>query len=561
MHTAHDALAAAKDLAARGEYAQAEAQAARLLAQNPHDHAAMHVLGVIARNSGRLNFAMELLREALRLNSSEPTYHFEFALSLSRAGQLETSLAHFRRAAELKPDYQDAVVNAGTLLDRLGRSEEARQWFKRAIDLDPKCAIARFNLGNTHRTDGRLRDAIACFEQAIAISPKFAKAHWNKALCHLLGGQWADGWREFAWRERAGEVAFDKYTQPRWQGESLAGKTILFHAEQGIGDEILFASCLGDALEQARQCIVVCDRRLQAIFSRSFPKAAVYGHARLKDRTAFLPKETIDLQAPLGDLPCHFRTRSDSFPNRKNHLIADQAKVAAWRNRLAQLGPGLTVGISWCAGGQPQERVNRSTTLEQWLPVLHQPGVRFVNLQYGESAADLHDLQSRHGVAIHDWPDGDPLLDLDEFAAKVAALDLVISVGNTTVHLAGALGVPAWVLLPTVPGWRWLIERETNPWYPSVRAIRQQQQGSWTTVFEEAARRLADFARTEGSVSTPTRTASIAIQTGPKPRDEMEQRKTTPVTATFNLKSLLQQALQSVRAAMLIVPRRSCRKF
>ena len=420
---------------------------------------------------------MELLREALRLNASEPTYHFELALSLSRAGQLETSLAHFRRAAELKPDYQDAVVNAGTLLDRLGRSDEAREWFKRAIDLDPKCAIARFNLGNTHRTDGRLRDAIACFEQAIAISPKFAKAHWNKALCHLLGGQWADGWREFAWRKRAGEVAFDNYTQPRWQGESLAGKTVLLHAEQGIGDEILFASCMGDALEQARQCIVVCDRRLQALFSRSFPEATVYGHARLKDRTAFLPKETIDLQAPLGDLPCHFRKRSDSFPNRKNYLIADQTKVAAWRNRFAQLGPGLAVGISSRTGGQPHGASQPFDHAGPMASGAAQPGVRFVNLQYGESATDLLDLQSRHGVAIHDWLDGDPLIDLDEFAAKVAALDLVISVGNTTVHLAGALGAPAWVLLPTVPGWRWLIEGETNPWYASVRAIRQQQQG------------------------------------------------------------------------------------
>ncbi len=169
----------------------------------------MHVLGVIARNTGRFNFAIELLREALRLHASEPTYHFELALSLTRSGQLESGLAHFRRAAELKPDYQDAVVNAGTLLDRLGRTDEAQQWFNRAIELDPNCATARFNLGNTHRIAGRLRDAIACFERAIAISPKFANAHWNKALCHLLGGQWADGWREFAWRDRAGEVVFD----------------------------------------------------------------------------------------------------------------------------------------------------------------------------------------------------------------------------------------------------------------------------------------------------------------------------------------------------------------
>jgi tetratricopeptide (TPR) repeat protein len=540
MQQAHDALAAAKDLAARGKYAQAETALARLLTQNPHNHAAMHVLAVIARNTSRLNFAIELLRDALRLDSSEPVYHFELGISLSRAGQLEAALTHFRRAADLKPDYQDAVVNTGTLLDRLGRNEEAREWFQRAIELDPTCSIARFNLGNTHRTAGRLVEAIACFDEALALSPKFAKAHWNKSLCHLLRGEWEAGWREYSWRDSAGEVVLDHYREPRWLGESLIGKTILLHAEQGIGDEILFASCLPDAIAQARRCIVVCDRRLQPLFARSFPKAIVHGHARRKDRTPFQCNETIDVQAPLGDLACHFRKTSDSFPTRDSYILPDPAKVAAWRQRFCELPPGLKVGISWRAGGHAHERAKRSTVLDQWLPALSQPAVRFINLQYGESTADLQELQSRHGIVVHDWPAGDPLVDLDDFAAKVAALDLVVSVGNTTVHLAGALGVPAWVLLPTVPGWRWLIEGETNPWYSSVRAIRQQRQGDWATVFDQVARQLAGMINANGPKSQHT----IEI-----PR-AFPSVTSSPVVApeTFNLNARLKLGFDAVRA-------------
>ncbi len=184
--------------------------------------------------------------------------------------------------------------------------------------------------------------------------------------------------------------------------------------------------------------------------------------------------------------------------------------------------------------------------------MLRQAGVRFVNLQYGESAADLLDLQTRHGVAIHDWPEGDPLIDLDDFAAKVAALDLVISVGNTTVHLAGALGVPVWVLLPTVPGWRWLIEGETNPWYASVRAIRQNQHGNWTTVFEEAARRLESIVgKQQANPSRPTESKGTATQSLPKAPINGGDRSMASgsfVPTTFNLKSSVHQALQLVRS-------------
>ncbi|MEX2016267.1 MAG: tetratricopeptide repeat protein, partial [Candidatus Hydrogenedentales bacterium] len=238
MQIAQDALSLAAELLQNRDYNRAEELVQCRLVENPHDADALHLLGVLARNTGRLNFSAEVLRQAVRLNGDMPAYHFDLALTVNRLDQLELALWHFRRAIELKPDYQDAAVNVGTLLHRFDRLEEARRWFERAVELDPRCSIARYNLGNIWQALGRLDEAKQWYTSAIELEPQFAKAHWNKALCHLLSGEFADGWREFAWRRTAGEVTIDNYTQPLWRGEPLSDKTILVHAEQGVGDEI-----------------------------------------------------------------------------------------------------------------------------------------------------------------------------------------------------------------------------------------------------------------------------------------------------------------------------------
>jgi tetratricopeptide (TPR) repeat protein/ADP-heptose:LPS heptosyltransferase len=539
MGMAQNALGEAVELRKAREFARAEEIVQRLLAENPHDADALHLLGAIARDTGRLNFSAEVLRQAIRLNSSVAEYHFDLALTVNRLDQLELALAHFRKAAELKPDYQDAVVNVGTVLHRLDRGEEARTWFERALTLDPRCSITRYNLGNVWQGLGKLDEAKRCFDEAIAIAPAFAKAHWNKSLCHLLAGEFADGWREFAWREKAAEVTIDHYTQPRWQGEPLEGKAILVHAEQGLGDEILFSTCLPDLISRTGRVIVVCEPRLAPLFARSFPRARIHGHARRKDRAPAVVGERVDFQAPIGDLPRHFRADIASFPQRTNHLLPDERRVAVWRERFAALGPGRKVGISWRAGGQPHERVKRSTKLEDWLPILAVPNIQFVNVQYGESANEISAAKKQWEVVVHDFDDGDPLVDFDDYAAKVAALDLVISVGNTTVHLAGALGVPAWALLPTVPGWRWLLSGETNPWYASVRAIRQRTAGNWGEILEEVAGRLREG--TSAGMDDPRRTDCQSVLH----RAESNRRTDcqSVLQARFNLHTTLEKAV------------------
>ncbi|HEY2147428.1 MAG TPA: hypothetical protein VGH32_05795, partial [Pirellulales bacterium] len=196
------------------------------------------------------------------------------------------------------------------------RPEEALPWAGRAAELLPVQSIAHFNLGNIRRAVGDLEPASAAFETAIGLDPSFTNAHWNLACCRLLAGEFAPGWSEYEWRGRAGEVVIDEYPQPRWHGEPLVGRTILVHAEQGIGDEILFASCIPDLIARGGRTIVVCEPRLERLFARSFPEAIVRGFLRRKDRRGIALDEKIEFQIPMGSLLLVFRPSRESFPAR-----------------------------------------------------------------------------------------------------------------------------------------------------------------------------------------------------------------------------------------------------
>jgi tetratricopeptide (TPR) repeat protein len=472
----------------------AESACREILAADPVNGNALRVLGIVARNRGELAAALDYLRRAVQLYDRSPLLQFELGAVYTALHRHEEAFDCYRLATELDPKFQEAYLNLSAVMEQQERFEEAVAFARQAVALKPSCSLSHYNLANGLREQGQVSEAIEHYTQSLRARPDWSKARWNLGLAELLVANYPEGWPLYESRQDAREVLFDHYPQPRWDGSSLAGKTILVHAEQGLGDEILFGSCFPDLILQAGRTILVCEPRLESLFARSFRRADVRGYARQKDRAPLEVSEHVDFQIPAGSLPLFLRKTAADFPRRKRFLVVDSELESLWRERFAALGPELKVGISWRAGGKPVESRKRSLTLEQLLPLLSVPGVKFVNLQYGDASREIAELHARTGIEIHDWEDGDPLVDVDSFAAKISALDLVISVGNATVHLAGAVGASAWTLLPLVPSWRWMLSGNSSPWYTTVRLFRQPQHGAWQPVLDQVVEQLRALA-------------------------------------------------------------------
>jgi hypothetical protein len=282
---------------------------------------------------------------------------------------------------------------------------------------------------------------------------------------------------------------------------SCRGKTLLIYGEQGVGDEIMFASCFSDVLARADNVIIECDRRLAPLFARSFPAAKVQARVSSEDVAWLREAGAINLQCASGSLPRLFRRSVAEFPAHAGYLRADDAKIAKWRERLAKMPGKIKVGLSWRGGVDRTRRNLRSIDLIKLAPLFHLPDVTFVSLQYGDVAAECDAASAVFGKPIVQFPEA--IADYDETAALVCALDLVVSVQTAIVHLTGALGKPALVMLPFSPEWRYMRAGDRMLWYPSVKLLRQEKPKEWEPVILRVAEELADFPRSGDSVPAP----------------------------------------------------------
>lgn len=453
-------------------------------------------LGVSRQAIGRLEDARAAYRQALALDAAHLQATTNLASVLNALDEPLAAERHARAALANAPDHALAHNHLSASLRAQGRHDEARTCLDRALALRPDHAETWFNLGILHQDRNELNDALRCYDRAISLSPGDAVARLNRANLQLLGGDFARGWGEYSWRFEAQRTPRRPLPWRPWDGSPIQGKRLLIHAEQGIGDEIMFASCFPELLRSTGRCVIECDKRLVPLFQRSFPGAGIVGgrveKGKREDTTAqFAALGPFDFQAAMGDLPRYLRPDLASFPYVQGYLQPDPGLLAKWRARYDALGTGLKIGISWRGGRTNAQQRLRSLALTEWGEILTMPGVHFVNLQYGDTRAERQLVRGRLGIDVRHWEDSNPLDELDDFAAQVAALDLVISIDNATVHLAGALGRPTWVLLPFAPDWRWLLGREDTPWYPATRLFRQRRPGDWTDVLCAVRSRLA----------------------------------------------------------------------
>ena len=473
-----------------GEFEQGRRLLKRALALDPLLMEARLNLGFALLKENRHEEALPIIEEAVRLR---PEYWLG-RLSLGRvyrqAGQLERAIACLQDALHLAPGRSELELDLALNLLETGRLHEALALYQGVVAREPGNALGQLRLGHALELTGEFDAAMACYERAIAIDPAAVQAHVNRAVLRLLRGDFEGGWPEYEWRLREPSHAalYGRFPQPTWEGAALAGRGLLVYAEQGLGDEIMYASCIPELLAQGARVTLDCEPRLAALFARSFPGATVRPGVQQTTpewaRAGALP----ELKLPIASLPLHLRRSAAAFPRHAGYLRADPARVAAWRERLAALGPGPAVGLAWRGGVPKTGRAYRSLALGQLLPVLRTPGLHFVCLQHDECRPELAQLRQQHGVAVAHWPGA--LADLDETAALVCALALTVTVCTTVAHLAGALGRPVWVLAPLKPEARYGLAGQTMAWYPAARLFRQGAFGDWNGPLEALAAAL-----------------------------------------------------------------------
>jgi Flp pilus assembly protein TadD len=502
-----------------GQHAKAVALLRHAVALRPEVASLHHDLGTALLRQGEVNAAGESYRLALRLQPNNAEAHNSLGNVLHLQGHLAAARLQYQEAIRLQPDCLKAHNNLGLLLKQQGHLAAARAQFDRALQLAPQVAEMHHNLGlvcvaqedlpaataafvaalrlrpryaeaynslgSVLQAQGDLPGALSAYQKALALQPDYADAQWNLALARLPYGDLRQGWPAYEWRWRT--IAEPRaFPYPAWDGSTLTNATLLIHAEQGIGDELLFATCFPEVMAKARHVVIECAPRLASLLQRAYPPATVVAGRRLHDDLLWLQQlPSIDVQIATGSLPRYVRATLAQFPPRPGYLVPDAARQAVWRQRLTALGPGMLVGIAW------RSRVARRgssyyTSLEQWGAVLQSPGIHWVNLQYDDSVPELNAAQQRWGITIHTWNDLDLFHDFEGVAALMSCLDLIIAPATTTAVLAASLGQPVWRLSTYNRDWE-VLGTDVVPWFPSMRLYRPPQPGDWRQVLARVA--------------------------------------------------------------------------
>ncbi len=446
-------------------------------------------LGRLDRNAE----AVEALAQAVSMppGSSSAGTWFQYGQCLHNLRRLPEALDAYQHSLRIEPEAPYVLMAAGHTELLQERDEAALAYYEQALRLaDPVPPGLELHLAMAYQNCGRWRDSQRAYERLLTLAPNDHLVRWYLSQCDLALCNWERGWSNYGARFGAGASPYRPLPFRPWRGEAAPDDTLLILADQGLGDEIMFAWCVPDAMARVKHCIVECEPRLERLFRRSFPGVTVIGSDRQNNAQWLKGLPEPQWQIFGGDLPALFRTDEARFAPHTGYLVADPERVAYWRERLAtDLGPGRKVGISWRGGSHLTRTRSRSLATEDWAPILGTPGCRFVNLQYGNYLPELADINARFGNVVHDYPEA--LTDYDETAALVAALDQLVTVCTAIVHLGGSLGRPVWVLVPFSPGWRYTVERDRMPWYPSTRLFRQSSLGDWDAPVRALAAELA----------------------------------------------------------------------
>jgi tetratricopeptide (TPR) repeat protein len=468
---------------------------------------AYYNLGNAFKELGCWPEAIKQTQKAIELDPGLPEAHYIQGIAYYEQEQVDEAITSWQKALELKPGFTEVYFNLGIAYYNKGHLEEAQALCQKAVELDPGLAEAHYNLGLVYYGKNLLEEAIRCWQKTLQINPEhqdaynnmgaafqdkhelekaqrcFQKAidnnpdlpdtHWNKSLCHLLAGSFSEGWSDYQWRFRINTIFFNRhFPQPLWEGEDLTGKTILLYAEQGFGDTIQFIRYVPLVKKRGGRVVVECQEDLASLLESMEGIDQLIKHGQ--------PLPDFDVQCPLLSLPLAFKTQIQTIPASIPYLSLNPALIQKWQGITGADQEDLKIGLVWAGRPTHKKDRKRSLNFEALESILEIPGITFFSLQKGEAALQIQNRPNRIKLINV----AEKLADFTETGALIQNLDLVISVDTAVAHLTGALGKPVWTLLPYSPDWRWLLDREDCPWYPSMRLFRQPCPGDWGSVIQ-----------------------------------------------------------------------------
>lgn len=429
-------------------------------------------LGVIFQEKDAHDSAIMCFKKAIEFDAEKPDYYMNLAISLQKKKQYKEAETNYRRAIELNPVNADTYYNLGTLYHEIEKLDEAISFYNKAIELDSLHKDAFVNAGLAYSEKRIPEKAISYYDKAIFIEPNFADAHWNKSLSLLLLGRYEEGWKEYEWRTKTSELIVTKreFPKPLWDGSKKYGKDILLYAEQGLGDTIQFVRYASIVSNMGFNVIIEAQEELKNLIR--YVKG-VRDVVTVKDR--FL---NFDVYYPLLSLPYLFNTTLGNIPSDVPYINIGNDLIVKWNEKLKIDKKRFNVGIVWSGNSNFKKAHLKRCPLEKLSPLFENNNISFYSLQkfYGE------DYKIQKNIRLIDYMD--EVNDFLDTACIIMNLDLIISVDTAVAHLAGALGKPVWVLIPYVPDWRWMLDREDSPWYPTMRLFRQSVPKVWDDVIE-----------------------------------------------------------------------------
>ena len=463
------------------QFSEAEASIKMAISINPNEanhHSYLSTIQLEMKNPEGANKSCHM---ALSLNNQDILAHNNLGVSLVEMDRKEEAENSFRNALNIDPDYIESLSNLGELLLELNNHEEAIDCFRKAIKIDPDSAVYHHNLAYNLELKDNLDDAVNANHRALELDPEHRDAKVNLSISLLRLGQLKEGW-EYYENRRSRDKKASLFPQPQWDGSTLVGKRIILWGDQGLGDEVRYASIIPDLQKTGANITIECDKRLTDIFTRSFANATIlpapHGGAAKEP-------EQFDYQCPLPGLARFFRNDYKSFANDgSGYLKADPALITFWKKRLKDISNRPKVGLSWNSPVTLPDRIPCYASIEELAPILNISGIDFVNLQSFESKENITEAKERFGTEIHTWDDLDNRNDLNGVAALTSCLDLVISFPTFSSELAGSLGVPTICFVSHKDSFDELGSKD-NIWYPNTHHVSKNRNEPWQPVLKE----------------------------------------------------------------------------